>query len=203
MRKLELLFMLFFTIYLSCATKEPVVKKEIEEEKKEEAEEVTEVFEPLSLLKDDVVLTPPKWEIKKIDYDALLPSELRQIDSLKISLDEMTPGFRIQIGNFRILEYAIEISEKARSLIEDEVYLDFAAPFYKVRVGDCNSRKDAQALLEGVKRIGFHDAFTIPTMVYKHPELRKQREEERKKAEADTLNIEKQIKRDFQGDAKR
>lgn len=202
MKKSVLFFVLFFIIYLTCATKEPVVKEEIEEEK-EEAEEVTVELEPLAILKDDVVISPPKWEIKKIDYDALLPSELRPIDSLKISLDEMTQGWRVQIGNFREVEHAIEISDKAGSLMEEIVYLDFDAPFHKVRVGDCSTRKNAQALLDKMKRLGFPDAFLIPTMVYKYPELRRQTEEEGKKAEADTLNIEQQIKRDFQGDIKR
>ena len=196
MRKLSI-FAFLLMIHFNCATQKEIVTDEIEE-KTGETEEVTIDIEPLSMLKDDVILTPPKWEIKKIDYNALLTSEFRQIDSLKISLDEMTSGFRVQVGSFREIAHAIEFFEEASSTVEEEVYLGFDQPFHKVRVGDCSSRKNAHTLLDKVRRNGFSDALIIPTRVYKYPELRRQEEENRKKAEADTLNVDELLKKELQ-----
>ena len=177
---------LMIVLFVSCATREPVKK---EEEKKKEPESVAELFEPISMLKDDVVIPPPKWEIKEIDYEALLPPELKMIDTAHISIDEMVQGWRVQIGFFKMVDNAIEVSDKVSSMLDEGVYLDFDAPYHKVRVGDCTSRKDAMELLQKVRKLGFSDAFIIPTMVYKYPELRRQREEETRKAEQDTTNI--------------
>lgn len=183
-----ILLLLVIMLYISCATREPVRKED--EKEKDETEDTVILFEPLSILKDDVVIPPPKWEVEKIDYDALLPPELKMVDTSHISLDEMVQGFRVQIGFFKLVDHAIELSDKASSLFEEDVYLDFAAPFHKVRVGDCVSRKDANALLEEAINLGFSDAFINPTTVYKYPELRRQREEELRKVEQDTLNVE-------------
>jgi len=183
-----ILFLLVIMLYISCATREPVRKED--EKEKDETEDIVVLFEPLSILKDDVVIPSPKWEVEKIDYDALLPPELKMIDTSHISLDEMVQGFRVQIGFFKDVDHAIELSEKASSLFEEDIYLDFDAPNHKIRVGDCISRKDANTLLEEAKKLGFSNAFIIPTTVYKYPKLRRQREEELRKVEQDTLNVE-------------
>ena len=198
MKKLVLFFISFLLLYLACATKKPAIK----EEEKEETESIATTFEPLSMLKDDVVITPPKWEIKEIDYDALLPPGLKIIDTSNISLDEMVHGWRVQIGYSMLVDQAIELSDRASNKLEEVVYLDFDAPFHKVRVGDCNLRKEAMAVLEKVKKLGFSDALIIPTMVYKYPELRSQREKEKKKAEADSLNAEPKMETDAQTEIK-
>lgn len=190
-----ILFLSVIILYLSCATREPVRKEE--EKKKDETESIAEVFEPLSMLKDDVVIPPPEWEIKKIDYDALLPPELKIIDTSRIFIDEVVQGWRVQVGFFKVVDNAIEVSDKANGLLEEEIYLDFDAPYHKIRVGDCISRKNAMALLEKVKKLGFSDAFIIPTIVYKYPELRRQKEEESRGVEQDTLNVEPQMKKDL------
>ncbi len=185
------LYLLFIIIVsLNCATQQEVAVVE-DEPKEEVTESVIEGFEPLSMLKDDIEIPPPTFEIKKIDYKDLLPADLKMLDSVSISIDDMIPGFRVQVGFFKKVEYAIEIKEKANSMFEEEVYLDFNQPWHKVNIGDCQTRKDAMTLLQKVKRNGFNDAFVTPTRVYKYPELRRQkRETEREQYGADSLNVE-------------
>ena len=161
----------------------------VEDEPKEEVtESVVEGFEPLSMLKDDIEIPPPTFEIKKIDYKDLLPTDLKMLDSVSISIDDMVWGFRVRVGLFQKVEYAIEIKEKANSIFEEEVYLDFSQPWHKVNIGDCQTRKDAMTLLDKVKRNGYSDAFVTPTRVYKYPELRRQKREE-EKSKADSLQV--------------
>ncbi len=184
MRKIIPIFLII--LYLSCAAQKPVTKEK--ETEPEETENVTVLFEPLSLLENDVQIEPPKWEIKKIDYESLLPPQLRT-DTTQISLNEMVQGFRVQVGVYMNLNYAIEISDKASGLLDESVYLDFDPPFYKVRVGDYFLRKDAMELLEKVIIKDFEDSFIIPTTVYKYPELKKQEEKEKRKAESDSVDV--------------
>ena len=181
------LYLLFIIIVgFNCATQQKAV---VENEPEEEAaDSVVEGFEPLSMLKDDVEIPPPTFEIKKIDYKDLLPTDLRMLDSVSISIDEMAPGFRVQIGLFQKVTFAIEKRERAYSIFEEEVYMDFAAPFHRVKVGDCLTRKDAMTLLQKVRKNGFPDAFITPTRVYKYPELRRQKREA-EKSKADSLYI--------------
>lgn len=202
MKKRDFIFIVLLILFLSCAGEKNTVKKEDENGK---PEEVIKTFEPLSMLKDDVDIPPPKWETKEINYESLLPPKLKIADTSVVSLEEMIQGWRVQIGGFfktEKVENAIGIADKARDLLEEVVYLEFEAPFYKVRVGDCNSRKDANALLEKVKKNGFSDALIIPTRVYKYPELRKQRELEKKEAEMDTVNAVPKMESDVKKEIK-
>lgn len=186
---MRLYYLLFIVIIgLSCAAQQETAVVE-EESEEVVTESVIKGLEPLSMLKDDVEVPAPEFEIKEIDYKDILPSELKKLDSVNISIDEEAPGFRVQIGFFQKIDFAIEIQEEARNKFEEEVYLDFAAPYNRVRVGDCLTRNDANMLLQKVRRAGYRDAFVTPSRVYKYPELRKEkREEERSKA--DSLRIE-------------
>lgn len=196
MKKSNFIFVLLLIFYFSCAGEKNAVKE------KSEQEDIVTMFEPLSMLKDDVNIPPPKWEAKEIDYESLIPPKLKFADTLAISLEEMIQGWRVQIGFFKTVENAIGISDKARDLLDEVVYLEFDAPFHKVRVGDCNSRKDAMVLLEKIKKLGFADALIIPSRVYKYPELRKQRDLERKETKIDTVNIEPTIESDIKKEIK-
>ena len=199
MKKRDFIFIVLLILYLSCAGGKNTVK---EEDEKGKPEDVVKTFEPLSMLKDDVDIPPPKWEAKEIDYELLLPPELKIADALAISLEEMVQGWRVQIGIFTTVDDAIEIADKARDLLDVAVYLEFDAPRHKVRVGDCNSRKDAMVLFEKVKKLRFFDALIIPTRVYKYPELRKQRELEKKEAEVDTVNAVPKMESDVKKEIK-
>ena len=155
-------------------------------------------FEPIVLPGENIAvaknLDEAEWEYYKVKYvepffiNYTTPTITNGSYS-DISIDEMVQGWRVQIGFFKMVDNAIEVSDKVSSMLDEGVYLDFDAPYHKVRVGDCTSRKDAMELLQKVRKLGFSDAFIIPTMVYKYPELRRQREEETRKAEQDTTNI--------------
>ena len=181
------LLLCIIILFFNCATQEKVVVQEKAVEK-ETKSVIEDGFEPLSVLKDDVDIPPPEFKIEEIDYKDLLPVELKMLDSVNISIDDMAPGFRVQIGIFVNVESAIEMEDKVRSLFEEDVYLDFNPPWHKVSVGDCLTRRDAMTLLQKVKMKGFEDAFITPAKVYKYPDLRSKKKEETEILNVDSLN---------------
>jgi hypothetical protein len=74
-------------------------------------------------------------------------------------------GFRIQIFASSTGNNANRVASDARSVLTERVYVDYVAPYYKVRVGDCLTYEDAEALKNKVLRQGYHGAFIVETMV--------------------------------------
>jgi hypothetical protein len=74
-------------------------------------------------------------------------------------------GFRIQIFASSTQENANRVASDARSVLTERIYVDYVAPYYKVRVGDCLTYEDAGVLKNKVLRQGYHGAFIVETMV--------------------------------------
>jgi len=62
-------------------------------------------------------------------------------------------------------EMAREEKKRAVFKFEDKVYLIFDAPMYKIRVGDCLTRKEAEELKKQAVSQGFTDAWIVPSQV--------------------------------------
>ena len=67
-------------------------------------------------------------------------------------------GYRVQIGIDEDKELMEKLEQSARSKVNMEVYLEFEAPFYRVRVGDFKTRAEAQRYEKILKDTGFKDA---------------------------------------------
>lgn len=91
------------------------------------------------------------------------------LDVYEIETDESDVEKEVQIINgFRVQVLATRFAEKADSLksslsefIDEQTYVTFEAPNYKVRVGDCTDRKQAEELQEKMQKMGFHSAWII------------------------------------------
>ena len=140
-----------FVVLSSCATKPPseeffeeelVVEEEAMEEEEFFEEEVI-VEEPLEepIIEPEVISPPP-------------PPEALE-----------TLGFRVQIYAFNSRAGANSAAESARLQFPEKVYVDYVAPYYKVRVGDCVTRTEAEMLRARARQFGYTDAFIVETMV--------------------------------------
>jgi cell division septation protein DedD len=76
-----------------------------------------------------------------------------------------TPGYRIQIFASTEEVRAKEVAGEARSRLGEPVYIEFEAPLYKVRVGDCVTRGEADALKERAAQQGYDGAWVAETTV--------------------------------------
>lgn len=73
-----------------------------------------------------------------------------------------TPGFRVQIFSSSTRGSAENAQMQARNqLARDDVFIDFESPYFKVRVGNFQTRNDAELLLEEVRKKGYGTAFIV------------------------------------------
>jgi len=85
--------------------------------------------------------------------------------SVKKSI-EMVPGYRIQIAALSNQDEAMDIRKQAMLKFADqEVYLIFDPPYYKIRVGDFLTRYDAEKLQKKAIEMGYKDAWIVRTKV--------------------------------------
>ena len=138
---------------MGCAgTSEPIKEEPVEEVKFQ----YDESFDPLSLDDDDIVIAEASLTKKEIENKPVVIEE-------KIIPKEMN-GFRVQILATKNIETASlfeqEATERFGSL-EHKTYLIFEAPLYKIRVGDCKERAEAEDLRDLAKQYNYREAFIV------------------------------------------
>jgi len=74
-------------------------------------------------------------------------------------------GFRVQIFASSTEKNAMKIVDDARSAFSGRVYVEHAAPYYKVRIGDCLTKEDADVLKTKAVSLGYRGAFIVETMI--------------------------------------
>ena len=74
-------------------------------------------------------------------------------------------GFRVQIFASSTQNNADRVAADARSAFNDRVYVEYIAPYYKVRVGDCLTREEAEIMKNKARTLGYRGAFVIETMI--------------------------------------
>lgn len=75
------------------------------------------------------------------------------------------PGYRVQLFASATNDGANKIASEARFKFTEQVYVEYEAPYYKVRVGDYKNRSDAEILREKAKNLGYPDAWIVQTEV--------------------------------------
>ena len=77
---------------------------------------------------------------------------------------QATSGFRVQIFSSSTRRSAENVQMEARiQLSREDVFIDFESPYFKVRVGNFQTRNEAGVSLEEVKRKGYETAFIVQT----------------------------------------
>jgi len=74
-------------------------------------------------------------------------------------------GFRIQIFAASTENNASRVADDARAAFGGKVYVEYVVPYYKVRVGDCLTEKEALVLKNKAIQLGYRGAFIVETMI--------------------------------------
>jgi hypothetical protein len=77
----------------------------------------------------------------------------------------MVAGYRVQLFASNTNDGANQVASEARFKFTEQVYVEYDAPYYKVRVGDFVNRSDAELLREKAKNSGYPDAWIVQTEV--------------------------------------
>ncbi len=77
--------------------------------------------------------------------------------------DQIVEGtvFRAQIGVFEDQRSAEKLAQDARGKVDEKVYVEFEPPFYRVRVGDFKTRKEAEIFVKTLQELGFRGSFWV------------------------------------------
>lgn len=128
-----------------------------------------EEFDPVPLDPEIIVLPRHEEEVKETARDPVTVPQTPEAEGL-----EMTQGFRVQLLSGKDAEAAMEAKRRAIFMFEESVYLDFESPYYKLRVGDCLNREEAELLRRKAQRNGFSNPWIVPSRVFRkkdqHPD---------------------------------
>ena len=145
-------------IYFNCAGTKEVVK---EEAVVQNTPQFDESFDPLSLNDDDIIIagvTPPEPGISENNPD---------ISNNITTLKEST-GYRVQILATKDIETASLFEQEASERFfnqDHKTYLIFEAPLYRIRVGDCRDRADAEKIRDLAIEYGYREAFIVKSLI--------------------------------------
>jgi len=192
MKKLLILGCAFFFVF--CMTKKPTVKTEGLEEVVVFGEDTIqaptrESMVPPPTVSEEVITPPPVAETvtpppveevasappaippavaEEPALNATLPAEVAvapaSVPAPALSQGSIY-GFRVQIFASSTEKNAMKIIDDARVTFGGKIYIEHLAPYYKVRVGDCLTKEDAQVLKDKAVGQGYRGAFIVETMI--------------------------------------
>jgi len=123
---------------------------------------VNEFFDPLILNDEDLNVKKTISIESKSDQ---VEQNLSRPDTA-YQQSEIAPGYRVQICAVSDEDRAKQIQRDAiLKFIDQDVYLIYDTPYYKVRVGNCPTRYEADKLQQLAVEKGFDDAWVVRTNI--------------------------------------
>ncbi|MDH4211075.1 MAG: SPOR domain-containing protein [candidate division WOR-3 bacterium] len=122
--------------------------------------------EPMTPAEEELVLIPPP-----VAEEPILPERPVAQPYVPTQPVAQAPaprsilGFRVQIFASNTEENASRVATDARAVFTDPVYIEYVAPYYKVRVGDYLTREEIEPLKNKALSFGYRGAFIVETMV--------------------------------------
>ena len=119
-------------------------------------------FDPLAFPQDRVVVTeeePGKktkesTEIKK--DNEIIYKEPEGKESL---LSQRV--YRVQFFATKYPDEASQVAKSVGDQLSQKAYIEYKAPYYWVRLGDCETKEEADSLLEKIKKLGYMESWVV------------------------------------------
>ena len=99
-----------------------------------------------------------------------LPSFSSENDLENVSSNEeinLIKGYRVQIVISQNEQELQDVKIEIEKLIDEQTYIIFELPNYKLRVGNFLNRKEAENFQKKIVRLGYRTAWVVPTMIEK------------------------------------
>lgn len=153
------LLLLAATLFLSACARRAVVKRGEGEAGRAVETALNEDFDPLTLQDDDIELAEPRQRVEGNWLEALTAARRDTVAEQEVE------GYRVQLFMSEDPQEAREVRDEALLQFDQEVYLIYDAPRWKVRVGDFLSFAEAEEVQQKAQRLGYRDAWVIRTRV--------------------------------------
>jgi cell division septation protein DedD len=125
-------------------------------------------------LQESEVVEEPDFEEVPLAEEEVVEEEMEIPPAEELVVEPATPletadGFRVQVFATGDEETAEAVREAGERKLGVPVYTEYVDGLYKVRVGDCLAREEAEALLTRCKNAGYGDAWIVETRVLASP----------------------------------
>jgi len=110
----------------------------------------------------------PNWPIVVNPF--LDMENLKNNEDVRDTSEIIIEGYRVQALVTRNTHSADSIRAVLSDKIDEDVYITYEVPYYKIRVGNCVDRKQAEELKLKLVELGYASAWIIRTRV-KAPEF--------------------------------
>lgn len=126
-----------------------------------------DVEEEPGMAEEEIVLIPPPPTVKEptIPETPVAESYEPPQPESPVMAPQKVYGFRVQIFASSTEENAGRVASDAREVFDDRVYVEYIAPYYKVRVGDYLTHEEVEPLKDKALSLGYRGAFIVETMV--------------------------------------
>ena len=165
---LQTVTMLGLIFFAACAgTRETVTEEKPSDNKKFIYDES---FDPRSLDDDDIVIGPAE-QIEGGSAGSTIAENDPKTTEDQDRVREVN-GFRVQILATNNIETASLVEQEASDRFESKgfkTYLLFETPLYKIRIGDCENRSDAEVLRDLAIDNGYTGAFIVKSKIVLQP----------------------------------
>ena len=155
------LFLVVIILLAGCAPSPPPLPEEPLEPTRKAPQD--ESFDPLSVEEEEVIVLPES-KLKPPPEGTITVGAEKEGEPAAGAAEEVL-GFRVQIFATDLEFEARTVEEEALIDFEQSVYLVFDSPNYKIRVGDCRSRAEANKLRQKAIELGYRDAWVVQCKV--------------------------------------
>ena len=157
MRPSKLLIYLLLCMCLSGCSLWP--KKSIKEDPRTRGENQ---FDPLGFPQDREIVTEQEPKEKREGTSGFEKEN-------KIELDEskgkeslfFRKVYRVQFFATKYPDEASRVAESAANELSEKSHIDYKTPYYWVRLGNCETKEEAEVLLEKIKKLGYKESWVV------------------------------------------
>lgn len=156
--KKKLGFILLILMIVGCASQKSVRKDDTIPPVKDNDITIDESFDPTGLKEEEIQIKKSRSTEAKSNFDSSILNKTE-------TLQDNAQGYRVQICAVSDEFQARDIQKEAILKFNEKVYLIYDSPYYKVRVGNCTTRYDADQLQKLAEEKGFADSWVVKTKV--------------------------------------
>ena len=163
-----------FALFQGCASIKPTITEPASSSSRGEVQQTivktdTLVFNPMEL-EDDGILIPRWSEGTTLIEPEISTQPIETVPALQAPLvtdeeeqweEAIKPGYRVQVFASKGVDAARQVEAEVMELFPGIVYLSYDPPNYKVRIGNCSTRKEANEIRREAIRYGYKDAWVV------------------------------------------
>ena len=123
-------------------------------------------FDPLGFPQDENIVTQREPE-KRSEGGAEVEDRNRMGLEGVQGTDDGFPvkGYRVQFFATKYPDEAASVAETVAKRLSEKTYIEYKAPYYWVKVGDCKTREESDSLLQKIKRLGYDESWVVEVKI--------------------------------------